>query len=230
MRYATWRNHCNTIDPMDAFPHRVGIGEGAFSQLSMLILSAGSRSAERLSNLFQAFLRRSKFALFFCDCMSRELGRPIRQSLRCRRKRFVPKGKRWNLCVYRRDCTRSGVCNKACSIASCKGCARVRCNEVCPDYVERICELIGYAPYVCGDCHRSSNCGFLQADYVAVDAQLSYEAGLVGSREGISLPPSSWRASCSPCAGTCAGAGASSPYGRSWETCCRYASARCTAT
>ncbi len=103
---------------------------------------------------------------------------------------WVPKGKAfWNLCVYRRDCTRSGVCNKACSIASCKGCARVRCNEVCPDFVERKCELIGHAPYVCGDCHRSSNCGFAHARYSAAEAQLSYAKRLVECREGVSLSP-----------------------------------------
>ena len=112
----------------------------------------------------------------------------VSREVKSNRKRSVPKGKRWNLCVRKRECAKTGICG-GCAIASCRSCYRVRCWEVCPDFEELRCERLERAPFVCGKCHRRGNCGFSQADYVAVDAQLSYEARLVGSREGISLSP-----------------------------------------
>lgn len=125
--------------------------------------------------------------------MGRKIGvstSTVAREVKANRTLYVPKGKtHWNLCARKRECDLTGICGKACSIASCKGCARVRCNEVCPDFAERRCELIGRAPYVCGACHRSSNCGFAHARYSAVEAQLSYSKRLVESREGVSLRP-----------------------------------------
>ena len=112
----------------------------------------------------------------------------VSREVKANRTRSVPKGKRWNLCVRKRGCSKSSVCG-GCGIARCRSCAKVRCWEVCPDFEEARCEVISRAPFVCGDCHRRFNCGFMQADYVAVKAQLSYEARLVSSREGISLRP-----------------------------------------
>lgn len=113
----------------------------------------------------------------------------VSREVKQNRKRSVPKGKRWNLCSRKRDCERSGVCGAPCSLARCRACARVRCWEVCPDFEELACERIERAPFVCDDCRRRFNCGYRQADYFAVDAQLSYEMRLVSSREGIKLRP-----------------------------------------
>lgn len=113
----------------------------------------------------------------------------VSREVKQNRRRSVPKGKRWNLCSKREGCERSGVCGAPCSLARCRACARVRCWEVCDGFEERRCERLERAPFVCGDCHRRFNCGFLQADYSAVDAQLSYEMRLVSSREGIRLRP-----------------------------------------
>ena len=125
--------------------------------------------------------------------MGREIGvstSTVTREVKANRTLYVPKGKsHWNLCAHKRECDLTGICGKACSIASCKGCARVRCNEVCPGFEERRCELIERAPYVCGACHRSSNCGFTHARYSAVEAQLSYSKRLVESREGVKLTP-----------------------------------------
>lgn len=65
----------------------------------------------------------------------------------------------------------------------------MRCWEVCGDFSERRCSAIERAPFVCAGCHRRPSCGFLQADYIAVEAQVSYQKRLSSSREGISLRP-----------------------------------------
>lgn len=124
--------------------------------------------------------------------MGRQIGVPtstVTREVKANRTRVVPKGRTWNLCAMKRECDLSGICGKACSLAACKGCARVNCNDVCPWFEERRCELIERAPYVCGDCHRRPNCGFRQAEYRAVDAQLAHAKRLVESREGVSLTP-----------------------------------------
>lgn len=125
--------------------------------------------------------------------MGRKIGvstSTVTREVRANRTVYVPKGRsHWNLCALKRDCDLTGICGKACSIASCKACARVRCNDVCPGFEERRCELIERAPYVCGACYRSSNCGFRHARYSAAEAQLSYARRLVESREGVSLRP-----------------------------------------
>ena len=74
-------------------------------------------------------------------------------------------------------------------MARCAACGRVRCWEVCPEYEENACDALERAPFVCGDCARTHNCGFVKARYLAVDAQLAYERRLVESREGISVTP-----------------------------------------
>jgi len=114
----------------------------------------------------------------------------VTREVKSNRTVFVPKGKEdWNLCVHSAECDMTGICGKACSIASCRSCARVRCNDVCPEYLERVCPRIARAPYVCVDCRRMFNCRHAHARYSATEAQLSYACRLAESREGISLSP-----------------------------------------
>ena len=113
----------------------------------------------------------------------------VSREVRTNRHLHVPKGRRFNVCVHKRDCSLCGICGPSCTMGRCRACARVRCNEVCPEFEERTCPDLDRAPFVCGDCYRRGNCGFRHADYYAVRAQLSYEARLVGTREGISLSP-----------------------------------------
>lgn len=80
------------------------------------------------------------------------------------------------------------VCG-SCELARCASCRRVKCWEVCRGYEESRCNVIERAPFVCGDCHRFSNCGFVRASYSAVEAQLSCEKRLVETREGIAFTP-----------------------------------------
>lgn len=95
---------------------------------------------------------------------------------------------RWNPCSKKRGCAVTNVCG-ACEIAKCKSCRRVRCWEACPAYEESRCDIIERAPFVCADCHRFHNCGFVRASYSAVEAQLTYEKRLVETREGIAITP-----------------------------------------
>lgn len=123
--------------------------------------------------------------------IARDLGvatSTVSREVRTNRTWHVPKGKRWNLCAHRADCDRAGVCG-GCGLARCRSCAKVRCWEVCGEFEERRCDLLSRAPFVCGGCHRAFNCGFRQALYSAADAQLSYQARLAASREGVRLRP-----------------------------------------
>lgn len=101
----------------------------------------------------------------------------------------IPKGRNFNICTHKRDCGCTGICSAACELGKCKSCARVKCNEVCPEFDERTCRILEQAPFVCSDCYRRGNCGFRHADYYAVRAQTSYEERLVQTREGICLAP-----------------------------------------
>ena len=94
----------------------------------------------------------------------------------------------WNPCANKRGCLIRNVCG-SCEIARCARCKRVRCWEVCEQYEENSCDTLRRAPYVCGACARYHNCGFVRASYLAVDAQLAYEARLVQTRRGISITP-----------------------------------------
>lgn len=104
------------------------------------------------------------------------------------RTHIVPKRRNWNLCIHKRDCKVTGICS-GCSLASCVGCRSINCNDVCDEFEENTCDILKKAPFVCGDCYKKFNCGFRQAEYRALDAQLSYEMRLVETREGISLKP-----------------------------------------
>lgn len=102
----------------------------------------------------------------------------------------IPKGRKINICIHKRDCALTGICGHVCTIGHCRSCAKVRCNDVCKEFEERLCETLDHAPFVCGDCYRRANCAYRHADYRAVHAQTLYETRLVESREGISLSPS----------------------------------------
>lgn len=101
----------------------------------------------------------------------------------------IPKGRKFNLCIHKRDCMVTSICGKACTLGRCKSCVKVRCNDACPEFEERVCDVLKAAPFVCADCYRRGNCGFRHADYYAVHAQTLYETRLVETREGISLAP-----------------------------------------
>ncbi|MBR4732853.1 MAG: IS30 family transposase [Lachnospiraceae bacterium] len=93
-----------------------------------------------------------------------------------------------NCCKHRDSCRRRDVCGKKkghkCRIP-CREC--LRCNELCPDFVDAPCPIERKAPYVCNNCPKSSRCLFDKYLYNADCAQREYEETLSDARRGIDL-------------------------------------------
>ncbi|MCR4992335.1 MAG: helix-turn-helix domain-containing protein [Lachnospiraceae bacterium] len=93
-----------------------------------------------------------------------------------------------NRCKHRDNCRRRDVCNKKkghkCRIP-CREC--MRCNELCPDFVDAPCRVENKAPYVCNGCTKSVRCLFDKYLYNADYAQREYEEELRTSRLGIDM-------------------------------------------
>ena len=93
-----------------------------------------------------------------------------------------------NRCKHRDTCRRRNVCNKTkgrkCKIP-CREC--MKCNELCPDFVDAPCPIEKRAPYVCNGCKKSPYCMFDKYLYNADYAHKEYVAELHDSRKGINL-------------------------------------------
>lgn len=93
-----------------------------------------------------------------------------------------------NRCKYRDTCRRRDVCNKRkghkCRIA-CRKC--LKCNELCPDFVDAPCRIEHKAPYVCNGCPKSTYCLFDKYLYNADYANREYKEKLRDSRKGIDM-------------------------------------------
>lgn len=93
-----------------------------------------------------------------------------------------------NRCKHRDTCRRRDVCNKRkghkCRIP-CREC--LRCNELCPDFVDAPCPIEKKAPYVCNNCPKSSRCLFDKYLYNADCAHREYLEELHESRRGVDM-------------------------------------------
>ena len=93
-----------------------------------------------------------------------------------------------NRCKYRDNCKRKDVCNKKkgrkCKIP-CREC--LKCNELCPDFVDFPCQVEKKAPYVCNNCPKSSRCLFDKYLYNADYAHKEYKEKLSESRKGVDM-------------------------------------------
>lgn len=93
-----------------------------------------------------------------------------------------------NRCKHRDTCRRRNVCNKKkrhkCKIP-CREC--LKCNELCPDFVDAPCMIEKKAPYVCNNCPKSQRCLFDKYLYNAEYAHKEYLQKLHDSRKGIDL-------------------------------------------
>lgn len=78
------------------------------------------------------------------------------------------------LCVSKPDCTRR-----------CSTCHR--CNAVCPEFSEEVCQKLAAAPYVCNGCPEESKCVLRKQYYLATSADVNYRELLVKSREGANI-------------------------------------------
>ena len=93
-----------------------------------------------------------------------------------------------NRCKHRDNCRRKDVCNKKkghkCKIP-CREC--LKCNELCPDFVDAPCRIETKAPYVCNNCPKSLRCLFDKYLYNADYAYKEYQEKLHESRKGIDM-------------------------------------------
>ena len=93
------------------------------------------------------------------------------------------------LCVHYPDCGVMGLCHIQCKRTPCKKCSSSLCANLCSEYEEKTCELLGKAPFVCAPCRKRGQCGYRKARYSARDAQTKYEKRLCESRSGVSVTP-----------------------------------------
>lgn len=93
-----------------------------------------------------------------------------------------------NRCKHRDNCKRKDVCHKKkghkCRIP-CREC--LKCNELCPDFVDFPCQIEKKAPYVCNNCPKSPRCLFEKYLYNANYAHKEYKEKLSESRKGIDM-------------------------------------------
>jgi len=101
---------------------------------------------------------------------------------------FLGQYQKPNRCKFRDTCRRRDVCHKKrghkCRIP-CREC--LRCNELCPDFVDAPCKVESRAPYVCNNCSKSRSCLFERYLYNAEYANREYQTRLHESRKGIDL-------------------------------------------
>jgi IS30 family transposase len=94
-----------------------------------------------------------------------------------------------NLCVSKRGCQESYVCNPEYWGRHCYyGCRKCPfCNEECKKFEKEECLTLKKAPYVCNGCGRKKVCRLEKYYYRAVTAQRKYEQRLSISRMGINI-------------------------------------------
>lgn len=119
------------------------------------------------------------------DTISKEIRNHRYHKMRPDRKGFYGKP---NRCKYRDTCRRRDVCKKKrgrkCKIP-CREC--LKCNELCPDFVDAPCPIENKAPYVCNGCRKSPTCLFDKYLYNADYANKEYREKLHDCRKGINL-------------------------------------------
>ena len=119
------------------------------------------------------------------DTISKEIRKHRYHKVRDRKSYLYTKP---NRCKYRDTCRRRDVCHKRkghkCRIP-CREC--LRCNELCPDFVDAPCPIEKKAPYVCNNCPKSSRCLFDKYLYNADCAHREYLEELHESRRGVDM-------------------------------------------
>lgn len=92
-----------------------------------------------------------------------------------------------NLCAHYKDCEKRGVCIVCESSYHplCARCKKVRCTNLCKDYVKLVCKTVTRSPYVCNSCPKHTGCSLHKWRYVAHDAQRLAEEVKISSRQGL---------------------------------------------
>ena len=95
-------------------------------------------------------------------------------------------GRLTNRCIHKFSCEKIQLCiNKPdCT----KRCALCRlCNQICPDYIEQICEKLSRPPYVCNGCNDERKCVLRKQYYLHNLAHQDYRKVLEESRSGANI-------------------------------------------
>lgn len=91
-----------------------------------------------------------------------------------------------NRCERRADCNRHYLCeDKTQCSRRCSACNL--CNEVCPDFVEQLCDKLYEPPYVCNGCLDEFQCVLRKKYYASRKAHEAYREMLVESRLGANI-------------------------------------------
>ena len=95
-------------------------------------------------------------------------------------------GRVTNRCVLRRSCEKSQLCmDQPDCLRRCSICRR--CNSVCLEFREEVCEKLSTPPYVCNGCGQEARCVLRKHYYLHNPAQKNYRDLLVGAREGANI-------------------------------------------
>jgi IS30 family transposase len=95
-------------------------------------------------------------------------------------------GRVTNRCVSRDSCEKSQLCmDQPDCLRRCPICRR--CNSVCPEFREEVCQDLARAPYVCNGCGQEPRCVLRKRYYLHRPAHKNYRATLVGTREGANI-------------------------------------------
>lgn len=92
----------------------------------------------------------------------------------------------YNACKKRKTCTYKKVCGNQCDVPSKYKCSIcIKCNAVCPEFVEEVCISRNKPPYVCNGCGEYKHCTLMKNIYNAEQAHVSYSERISESRTGI---------------------------------------------
>jgi len=96
-----------------------------------------------------------------------------------------------NVCALCNDCTKTGLCTVCGSPyhPRCARCKKVRCTNLCKDFVRLICKQVEKSPYCCNSCNKAVGCTLHKWRYSAKDAQRAADDKKVASRLGIDADP-----------------------------------------
>ncbi len=95
-------------------------------------------------------------------------------------------GRITNRCKARLTCNRQQLCiNEPDCVKRCSRCHR--CNKVCPDFREEICQKLNTPPYVCNGCQSECVCVLRKRYYHHNPAHTNYRDILVETREGANI-------------------------------------------
>ena len=95
-----------------------------------------------------------------------------------------------NRCVYRRDCSKSGICpgqSGICRDKKCSHCRKQNCNQACSNYEEEVCRKLDSPPYVCNPCANRKFCPLKKQMYYADKADEKSREIRKESRSGLTL-------------------------------------------